>query len=340
VFAREVNENADMIASLENTILFKVDCEKGEGIAIAEKYEIRGYPTYIALNGKGDVTDRWIGYDGAEKWAASVVAAKADRRTIVAKMAAYEAEPTLALAKALASNASTGSQYKAAVDYYSSAREMDPQNAKEYSDQILMAMIYGLEDDTFTMDEVIAKAEPAMASEDTPVADKLEMALMMKHFASQKGQAEKAVPFIEAAWAASEGTEDEEALKYRNYLAVDYALLVEKDKDKAYGLFTGRMPEGWDESTEQLNKVAWWCFENEYKLEEAQAMALKGVELAPDDVERANILDTAAEICNALGNCDQALEHIKLAIELNPENDYFKDQLVKFEKAAQEKNEG
>lgn len=340
MFTREVNENAEMIASLENAILFKVDCEKGEGPKIAEKYEIRGYPTYIAMNGKGEITDRWIGYEGAEKWSASVIAAKADRRTIVAKKAAFEAEPTLALAKALGSDANTGSQYKDAVKYYGQARKMDSENAAEYDEQILMAMLYGLEDDSFTMDEVIAKAEPAMASAETPVADKLELALMVKHFAGKKGQSEKAVPFIEAAWTASEGTADEKALKYRNYLAVDHALLVEKDKDKAYGLFTGRLPEGWDENTEQLNKVAWWCFENEYKLEEAQAMALKGVELAPDDVERANILDTAAEICNALGNCDQALEHIKMAIKLNPENEYFKDQLVKFEKAAQEKNEG
>jgi len=340
VFAREVNENSTMIEALDGAILWNVDCEKGEGIEIAEKYEIRGYPTYIAMNGAGEITDRWIGYEGAEKWSTSVVAAKADPRTITEKTAAFEAEPTLELAKALGSNANTGSQYKAAVEYYGKAQELDPDNTKEYRDQILISMIYGMEDESFTMDEVIAKAQPAMDSDETPVKDKLELALMMKHFAGKSGEMEKAVPFIEAAWAASEGNTDEEVIKYRNYMAVDHALLVEKDSAKALDLYRARMPEGWMENADQLNNFAWWCFENDVNLEEAQGLVHKGVELAASDGQRANILDTAAEICNALGNCEEALEHIKLAIELDPDKEYLKDQLVRFEKIAAEKNKG
>ena len=340
MFAREVNENAAMIAALDGAILWKVDCEKGEGIEIAEKYEIRGYPTYIAMNGAGEITDRWIGYEGAEKWSTSVVAAKADRRTITEKKVAFEAEPTLELAKALASDASTGSQYKAAVDYYGKAQELDKDNAADYRDEILMSMLYGIEDGSFTMEDVIAKAKPVMASDETPITDKLELAMMMKYMAGKIGQVDKAVPFIAAAMDASEGTTDEEAIKYRNYLAVDYALLVEKDTSKALELYRAKMPEGWEENPDQLNNFAWWCFENDVNLEQAQEYAHKGVELAEEDGQRANILDTAAEICNALGNCDEALEHIKAAIELDPDKEYLKDQLARFEKIAQEKSKG
>jgi tetratricopeptide (TPR) repeat protein len=340
VFAREVNENSAMKDVLADAVFFNVDCEKGEGIEIAKKYEIRGYPTYIAMNGEGEVTDSWIGYDGPEKWVASVEAAKKDTRTIVEKKAAFESEPTLELATALASNASTGSEYKAAVQYYGKARELDPDNANEYRDQILKSMIYGMDDGSFTMDDVIAKAKPVMASDQTPVVDKLELALMMKYFAGKNGNMEEAVPFIAAAWDASEGTTDEEAIKYRNYMAVDHALLVEKDTAKALDLYRARMPEGWEENPEELNKFAWWCFENDVNLEEAQDLAHKGVELAESDGQRANILDTAAEICNALGNCDEALEHIKAAIELDPDKEHLQEQLVRFEKAAEEKKKG
>ena len=340
MFAREVNENFAMKDVLADAILFNVDCEKGEGIEIAKKYEIRGYPTYIAMNGEGEVTDSWIGYDGPEKWVASVEAAKKDPRTIVEKKAAYEAEPTLELAIALASNASTSAEYKAAVEYYGQAREMDPDNASEYRDQILMSMIYGIQDESFTMDEVIAKAQPVMDSDETPVVDKLELARIMNYFAGMNGQKEKAVPFLEAAWAASEGSTDEEVVKYRQYMAVDHALLVEKNTGKALDLFRSRMPEGWKEDADQLNKFAWWCFENDINMEEAQELIHKGVELAESDSQRANILDTAAEICNARGNCDEALEHIKTAIELDPDKEYFQEQLVRFEKAAEDKNKG
>jgi tetratricopeptide (TPR) repeat protein len=340
VFAREVNENVAMIASLEDAILFNVDCEKGEGPEIAKKYKVRGYPTYIAMDGEGEITDSWIGYEGADVWAAQVIAAKADRRTIVAKKAAYEAEPTLALAKALASHTATSAEYKNAVDYYSKALELDPDNARDYNQQILMSMLYGLEGGDFTIEEVLAKAEPAMASDETTVLEKLELAMMMKYMTERSGNLDAAVPFIAAAMAASEGNTDEEVVKYRDYMAVDHALLVEKDTPKALELFRNGMPEGWEEDSGRLNQFAWWCFENEINLEEAQTLALKGVTLAEDGVEKAQILDTAAEICNALGNCDEAVDHIKLALELDPDNSNLKDQLARFETAVKEKNEG
>ena len=56
-----------------------------------------------------------------------------------------------------------------------------------------------------------------------------------------------------------------------------------------------------------------------------------GARLTTDDGERANILDTAAEICNARGDCSKAVQLIKEAIELDPDKVYFQDQLVRFE---------
>jgi tetratricopeptide (TPR) repeat protein len=335
-----VKENADMIAALEGAILFEVDCEKGEGPKIAEKYEIRGYPTYIAMNGDGDVTDRWIGYEGPEKWAASVVAAKADPRTIIEKEKAFKAEPTIELAKALGSSASTGSQYKEAVAYYEKAIKLDPDNAIEYNKAILMNMIYGMEGGDFSMDDVIKVAEPAMASDQATGAEKLELAMLIKYMASKNGEGERAAPFIEAGFAATEDSTDERVLKIRNYMAVDYALLVEKDEAKALELFKAKLPEGWEENSNALNEYAWWCFENKVNLEEGLSMAMKGAELAETDPERANILDTAAEICNAMGNCDEAVAKMQQAIELDPEKEYFKDQLARFQKLAEEQKKG
>jgi len=329
-----------MLAALQGVVFFPLDCEKGEGPAIAERYGIRGYPTYIAMNGKGDVTDRWIGYEGADLWSASVLAAQADPRTLVDKMAAFEIEPTLPLALSLANSASTASDFRAAVDYYQIATELDPASAKDYQTQILSNMIYGLEGGAFTMDEVVAMAGPVMASDDTTVDEKLELAMLMKYMAGKSGQMDQAVPFIKTAYEASADVTDETALKYRNYLAVDYILLVEQDPDKALGVYRSRFPEGWTEDPEKLNEFAWWCFENNINLEEAQAMAMKGIELAENDAERANIMDTAAEICNALGNCDEAVALMQTAVELDPQREYFQEQLVRFQKAVEEKGQG
>ena len=86
-----------------------------------------------------------------------------------------------------------------------------------------------------------------------------------------------------------------------------------------------------------LNNFAWWCFEHNVNLEEAEELALRGVELATDDDARANILDTAAEICAARGDCAEAIARIKRAIELSPDKEYFKTQLARFEKELAEK---
>lgn len=39
-----------------------IDAEKGEGIEIASKYGVRGYPTLLVLNSKGELVKKHAGY--------------------------------------------------------------------------------------------------------------------------------------------------------------------------------------------------------------------------------------------------------------------------------------
>lgn len=45
-----------------NFINTKIDMEKGEGIELAKKYGVKAYPTYLFINGDGDVMYRGTGY--------------------------------------------------------------------------------------------------------------------------------------------------------------------------------------------------------------------------------------------------------------------------------------
>jgi len=83
----------------------------------------------------------------------------------------------------------------------------------------------------------------------------------------------------------------------------------------------------------RLNGFAWWCFSNRVNLNEAFELAQRGVELAESDDDKAQILDTVAEICNAKGDCQNAIVYIQQAIELSPGRDYYKRQLRRFEEA-------
>jgi thiol-disulfide isomerase/thioredoxin len=51
-----------------NFINAKIDMEKGEGIDIAKKYSVRAYPTYIFVNGDGELVHRSLGGMPADKF--------------------------------------------------------------------------------------------------------------------------------------------------------------------------------------------------------------------------------------------------------------------------------
>ena len=39
-----------------------MDMEKGEGVELAKKYNVKAYPTYLFINGDGEVVHRVLGY--------------------------------------------------------------------------------------------------------------------------------------------------------------------------------------------------------------------------------------------------------------------------------------
>ncbi|MFA5404603.1 MAG: thioredoxin fold domain-containing protein [Ignavibacteria bacterium] len=46
----------------KNQINWKVDAEKGEGVELASKYAVNGFPTIVFIDGNGDEVDRIVGY--------------------------------------------------------------------------------------------------------------------------------------------------------------------------------------------------------------------------------------------------------------------------------------
>ncbi len=51
-----------------NYIAYKIDCEKGEGIQMAEKFEIFSYPTLCFFDKNGKLQSKEIGYKNANEF--------------------------------------------------------------------------------------------------------------------------------------------------------------------------------------------------------------------------------------------------------------------------------
>ncbi len=286
----------------------------------------------MVVNGEGEITDRWIGYAGPEAWAASLLKAKADPRTITAKRAAFDKQPTAELAASLANDAACEFDYHGAVNYFRQARSLDPAHAEEYTEDILTNMYYGARSKAFSFDEIATEADLALALPTTTMEQKENLAAMVSGMARSMGTPERAVPYIKAVLQEDAG--EDGPSETRLSLMVENALLVEHDEAKAVSLRKRLLPEGWQDDPSQLNSFAWWCFQNGVDLAEAEKLALHGAELATDDGERANILDTAAEISAARGDHEVALEHARRAAELAPDKDYFQEQVQRFTKEA------
>ena len=62
----------------ENYICYQIDAEKGDGIELAKRYEVKAYPTYLFLKADGSLFSRSLGSMEAEKFIAVSKTALAD----------------------------------------------------------------------------------------------------------------------------------------------------------------------------------------------------------------------------------------------------------------------
>jgi tetratricopeptide (TPR) repeat protein len=255
--------------------------------------------------------------------------ALADPTTMEQKQARFASAPTAADAGKLARYHAVRGDYQDAVKLYHRGEKLD--SSMDFSYQVFDATFSGFrKTEAFTPEEV-AKAADATLARDRETAEIVDVAFMMRHVGSKIDDREYWLPYLEPALAASANSDDEKVQKQHRSLEIDHTLLVEKNEAKAVKLKHASMPEGWKDDAGQLNNFSWWCFENMVNLEEAEVLARRGVELAPAGGERAMILDTVAEICNARGNCDDAVELIRKAISDAPESEYYAKQLKRFE---------
>lgn len=321
-----MKENQQLRSYLPKVVLLKNDCEKGDGIALAKKYEVRMYPTFALVNGAGEVTDRWAGYEGVENFIKTTDLALADRRTITEKKDAFAKAPSLPLALSLASYSETVGANGDAVKYYREAMKQDPQLVAELRTKSFMAMYYGLRGEQFKPEEVIAAGQEIARDPATTPGDHLMVASVLKRVAPPEAY----VPVLEGALKATAGATEPDLVAGRQQLEIDAALLIDQDRDKALQLKRASMPAGWRDDPSQLNSFAWWCYENDVNLEEAFTLAMRGVELATENGDKANILDTAAEIAFKRGDRNKAIELEEQAIKLMPDRKGFQQSLERF----------
>ncbi|UCH79200.1 MAG: hypothetical protein JSU81_04435, partial [Candidatus Coatesbacteria bacterium] len=104
------------------------------------------------------------------------------------------------------------------------------------------------------------------------------------------------------------------------------------EKEQEYALaIMDRVVAEQPEDPAALNDFAWSLATRKLRPDRAVELARRAQELAPED---ANVMDTVAEAYYAAGDYDAAIEWEREALAREPENEFFLEQLAKFEAAA------
>ncbi len=332
-FDEDVKSNTEIRETVEkNTILYSVSATEGEGKEIAKAYSVHNFPHFILTDSKGETIDRWYGFSCQDCFVKRVIASTGDPITVTERIKRFQKSPSEEDASKLGEIRHSEGMFAEAAAYYGRAKELNTHPETNYDAMIFNAMAYGNYYNLYSADQVRAQADAVLASSSCSEKDLIKVALSMYKISRRANDINFFTPYLKVSIEQTADSKDEDVLHKRATLMPEYALHIEKNVKKAIELKKKGLPEGWQKNANELNNYAWWCFENNINLAEAEKMARKGIELAAPGREKANILDTLAEICNLSGDCGDAVDYIKLAVAEDPENEYFQDQLVRFEK--------
>lgn len=207
---------------------------------------------------------------------------------------------------------------------------------------------YAIQGNILTDSGVVLAMEQAYLAAGGPLADRLLLALQAGEDAGGDSRGKQSASILVVREGAGhQGASDilldlcvsdnpEPVTELRRL----YAIWAEYNLFPVYMDAGTDLEEGWalqimerslaaeDPDPQMLNYYAWTLAERDLQLPRAEEMARQALDLAPDDP---NIMDTLAEVLFRLGNPAEAIEWERKALELDPENAYYLEQIARFE---------
>lgn len=133
----------------ERFISLKVNAEEGEGIELAKKYQVQGFPTIVFYDGDGVEIDRVVGFQEARKFATSLKVADAGGMTglqklVVTPKGKKDATLWLSLAERYAESPETR---KKALEAYDKVMALDSKNKLQAKEEAIFGKGFLMEGD-------------------------------------------------------------------------------------------------------------------------------------------------------------------------------------------------
>lgn len=301
-----------------NFVNAKIDMEKGEGIDIAKKYDVKVFPTYLFIDGNGELVHRTVGYVPEKEFIQFAKDASDPSKRVVALKERFEKgekDPEF-LKNLINLTAFTEADYAGKVfEQYITAKANTPLAADDM--QMLFMTLKNSESPAYKIFKEkkadLLKFMPEKSYEATDKSLKINTVI-------KKAYNEESKTFDENKFI--EGTKDfltkDEAVKYLNKVKASKALKAhdiatyEKLTLETYKDYTNF-------NSNELNSIAWNFFENVTNKSSLET-ALKWAQESVKQSENSANTDTLANLYNKLNDKANAKIWAEKAIELAKKN--------------------
>jgi len=300
------------------------------GESLKEEYQVgTTYPVYILTDKSGDIITRWTGYTGGAAMFVKTLNQKLkDLTTIKTRKNRFEKSPNFTDAVYLARYNTDIYENLKAIEYYRQAEKLKTIAGYDFSFDIFKNSANAAWTDKIPFDSVLPAADAVINAPKKNINNIIKVGEMMIRLGRKLGMADRIGKYLLAGLNITAG-DSRYKEKHENFRA-DSALYIKKDTALCLEIKKASMGDNWIDERDRFYMFSKWCLEREINLEEAEIHARRAIDLVYPGKYRARVLNTVAEICYARGDGEEAVKIISLAIEQQPENEFYQVQLEKF----------
>jgi thiol-disulfide isomerase/thioredoxin len=352
---KNIYQNAAFKPYTEKMVCYKIDAEKGEGIELASKYNIRVYPSVVFADASGNEIERKIGYDPDLNHYLKEVDRIIRGDDILPKwIERFEKEKPLDAAVKIARYYMDYDLAKAEI-YYQFVTSSDPKAEKSetknlMSDYAVNQLFYGATKDRARYAEDFIRQFPG-------TEPALNLMVDLAFYYGRRGEKEKSWTIFNTRYdLADEKTKQalassleqiklltDHATKEETYKAITALdLSIPSDVSKAAGWYhkwndrplAEKVMGEWlknnpEASLDELNNVGWTAFELKILPNEFAKAMIQCWERTPPSDQDSYKADTIANLCELSGDKKNAIRFGELAVMLTPEKSRLKKEFEK-----------
>ena len=303
---------------------------------LSEVYKVgTTYPVFILMNSSGEIIKRWTGYSTATAFVGKLKSSLSDLASIDERLARYKASPTFKDALGLAKYFTDVGENLQAIEFYNKAKDLGKGTNVDFTYQIFMNTANASWKETLPFDDVLPTADAVLTAKRKNVSNITKVSQIMARLARKRGRTDEIAKYLQAGIDVTANSQDPKTRESHNLAQADFALHIDGDESKAVKIRKSGLGAGWDENRDKFYAFAKWCLDRKINLEEAELYARKTINMVYPGKIRAKVLNIVAEICFARGKTGEAVKVIGMAIEQEPENEFYAKQLKRFKESVE-----